>query len=88
MEIELTPEQDSFIHMGIAEGRFRDSQEAVKAALKQWERRERARLELLAALEVGEAELDSGLGTEYTAETMHELVEGVELRGRARLAAG
>ena len=87
MEIELTPEQDTFVHLGIAEGRFRDEQEAVKAALKLWEVRERARVNLMAALEVGETELDAGQGTDYSTETILSLVDGVKTRGRAKLAA-
>lgn len=84
MRIELTPEQNSFIDLGIPEDRFRDSLDAVKQALAQWEKRERARAELLASLDLAEQSLDAGEGEEYTAETLNRLVSSVEERGRTR----
>ena len=54
MQVELTPEQSSFVDLGIQEGRFRDREEAVQRALAQWEKRERARVELLASLDLAE----------------------------------
>lgn len=54
MHIELTPAQNSFVDLGIQEGRYRDREEAVKAALALWERRERARMELLSSLDAAE----------------------------------
>ncbi len=86
MRIELTPEQNSFIDLGIQEGRFRDSQDAVQQALAQWEKRERARAELLASLGLAEQSLAAGEGEEYTPETLNHLVSSVEERGRARLS--
>jgi putative addiction module CopG family antidote len=86
MEIELTPEQDSFVHLGIEQGRFRHAEDAVRDALALWEKRERARIELLASLDVAELALDAGEGTDYSAETVHELAEAVERRGMARLS--
>jgi Arc/MetJ-type ribon-helix-helix transcriptional regulator len=87
MRIELTPEQNSFIDLGIQEGRFRDSLDAVQQALAQWEKRERARAELLASLDLAEESLDAGDGEEYTSETLQRLVLSVEERGRARLSS-
>jgi putative addiction module CopG family antidote len=86
MEIELTPEQNSFIHLGIEQGRFRHVEDAVKDALALWETRERARIELLASLDVAEQSLDAGEGSSYTAETIHELARGVERQGMAKLS--
>jgi putative addiction module CopG family antidote len=86
MQVELTPAQSSFVDLGIQEGRFRDSEEAVKQALALWEKRERARFELLASLDLAEQSLDAGEGETYTGETLHELVESVETRGMAKLA--
>jgi putative addiction module CopG family antidote len=86
MQIQLTPEQSSFVDLGIQEGRFRDSDEAVRQALAQWERRERARLELLASLDLAEQSLETGEGETYTPETLHELVESIQERGRVLLA--
>jgi putative addiction module CopG family antidote len=86
MEIELTPEQDSFVHLGIEQGRFRHAEDAVKDALILWEKRERVRIELLASLDVAEQSLDAGEGTTYTSETINELAKVVERRGMAHLA--
>jgi putative addiction module CopG family antidote len=88
MQVELTPAQASFIDLGIQEGRFRDSEEAVRQALVEWEKRERARVELLASLDAGEQSLDAGEGEEYTAENLSALVQSIEKRGAARLAEG
>lgn len=86
MQVQLTPEQNSFVELGIQEGRFRDSEEAVRQALAQWEKRERARVELLASLDLAEQFLDAGEGESYTAETLHELTRSVQQRGMTRLA--
>jgi putative addiction module CopG family antidote len=86
MQVELTPAQNSFVDLGIQEGRFRDSDEAVRQALAQWEKRERDRVELLASLDLAEQSLDAGEGETYTCETLRELVESVQVRGIARLA--
>ena len=86
MQVELTPAQNSFVVLGIQEGRFRDSDEAVRQALAQWEKRERARVELLTSLDLAEQSLDAGEGETYSSETIHELVEAVQARGIARLA--
>jgi putative addiction module CopG family antidote len=86
MHVELTPAQNSFVDLGIQEGRFRDSDEAVRQALAQWEKRERIRVELLASLDLAEQSLDAGEGETYTCETLRELVESVQMRGIARLA--
>jgi Arc/MetJ-type ribon-helix-helix transcriptional regulator len=86
MQIDLTPEQDSLVHLGIEEGRFRQPEDAVRDALALWEKRERSRVELIASLDMAVQSLDAGEGTTYTSETIHELVEEVERRGMARLA--
>jgi putative addiction module CopG family antidote len=86
MQVELTPEQSSFVDLGIQEGRFRDREEAVRRALAQWEKRERARVELLASLDLAEQSLDAGEGETYTCEDLHVLVESVREHGVARLA--
>jgi putative addiction module CopG family antidote len=86
MQVQLTPEQSSFVDLGIQEGRFRDPEEAVRQALALWEKRERARVQLFASLDLAERSLDAGGGETYTAETLHELVESVKQRGSARLA--
>ena len=86
MQVELTPEQASFIDLGIQEGRFSNSEEAVRIALAQWEKRERERVELLASIDAAERSLDAGEGEEYTTETLAGLVQSVKERGTTRLA--
>lgn len=86
MQIELTPEQRSFIEFGIKQGRFQSEEEAVREALALWEKRERARAELLQAIEVGERELDAGKGRVVTAGTIEEFGEAIKRRTRAGLA--
>jgi putative addiction module CopG family antidote len=86
MQVELTPAQASFIDLGIQEGRFRSSEEAIREALALWEKRERARIELLASLDFAEQALDAGEGEEYTIETLPSLVQSVQQRGIARLS--
>ena len=87
MEIELTPEQDALVQQTMQKGFYRSPQEVIKAALVLWEEHERARLELVEALQEGEdsaardgwIELDSD-------EEIAEFFEDVKRRGRARLA--
>jgi putative addiction module CopG family antidote len=86
MQIDLTPAQASFIDLGIQEGRFRNSEEAIKEALALWEKRERARIELLASLDAAEQALDAGEGEEYGIEALPALVESIKKRGSARLS--
>lgn len=86
MQIDLTPAQTSFINLGIREGRFRNSEEAVREALALWEKRERARVELLASLDAAEESLAAGEGEEYSLESLPSLVQSVKERGAARLA--
>jgi putative addiction module CopG family antidote len=86
MQVELTPAQSSFVDLGIQEGRFRDPDEAVRQALSLWEKRERARVELLASLDLAEQSLDAGEGETYTSETLSKLVESIKERGLARSA--
>jgi putative addiction module CopG family antidote len=86
MQVELTPEQNSFISLGIQEGRFSDSGEAVRQALALWEKRERVRVELLASLDLAEQSLEAGEGEIYTCDTLHNLIDSVQKRGIARLA--
>lgn len=86
MQIELTPEQNSFVELGIQQGRFRNREDAVRAALALWEKRERARIELLASLDSAEQSLDAGEGEVYSVDQLGSLVESIKARGEARLA--
>jgi len=86
MQIQLSPEQRSFVELGIQQGRFRDPEEAMQQALSLWVERERARLELLAEIEAGDAsprENDAVLDSD---EEIADFLAGVEQRGLARLS--
>jgi len=87
MEVRLTPDQEAFVRQGIASGRFHSEADAVAEALSLWEERERARAEILAAVDAAEASLARGEGRIITEQSMRELAEEVKRRGRARLHA-
>jgi putative addiction module CopG family antidote len=86
MEIDLTPEQRSFVHIGIEQGRFRRAEDAIKEALALWERRERARIELLAEVDAGDA-FDGSEIILDSEESVASMLDGVKQRGRATLAS-
>jgi putative addiction module CopG family antidote len=87
MEVRLTPDQIAFIRRAIESGRFEREEEAVQEALSIWEERERARAEILAAVDDAENSLAQSEGRAVTRESIRDLSEGVKRRGRARLAA-
>jgi putative addiction module CopG family antidote len=87
MEIDLTPEQKSFVHLGVEQGRFKDSADAVNHALDQWVERERSRLELLAAIDAGDESPEQDDIVLDSEGDLAEFIKGIEQRGRARLAA-
>jgi putative addiction module CopG family antidote len=73
MEVELTPDQEAFAKQAIESGRLKSRKDAVREALLLWEERERARAELMAALEEAEADLKAGRYVDYTDETLPKL---------------
>ena len=87
MEVHLTPDQKAFVRQAIESGRLRREEDAVQEALSLWEERERARAEILAAVDAAEASLTGGEGRTITQESMQQLAEQVKKRGRERLAA-
>ena len=87
MDVQLTPDQKAFVRQAIESGRLQREEDAVTEALSLWEERERRRLEILAAVDEAEASLARGEGRIVTQESMHELAESVQQRGRARLTA-
>ena len=86
MKVNLTPDQKAFIRQAIQSGRFRREEDAVEEALSLWEERERARAEILAAVDKAEDSLARGEGRLITHKSMCELAENVKRRGRARLS--
>ena len=87
MKVVFTPDQRAFIRQAIKTGRFHREEDAVEEALLLWEERERARAEILAAVDVAEASLARAEGRTITQQSMRELAEEVKQRGRARFAA-
>ena len=87
MNVRVSPDQDGFIRQAIESGRFRRTEDAVEEALSLWERRERARAEVLATVEQAETSLARGEGRLITPESMQQLASDVKLRGRARIHA-
>jgi Arc/MetJ-type ribon-helix-helix transcriptional regulator len=61
------------------------TEEAVQQALALWEERERARVALVASLELADQSLDAGDGETYDAESLHELVASIKQRGLSSL---
>ena len=86
MEVHLTPDQQAYIRSAIEAGRLRRAEDAVEEALFLWEERERARAEILAAVDRAERSLAAGEGWSITEQSMRELAEGVKERGRRRRA--
>jgi putative addiction module CopG family antidote len=82
MEVQLTPDQEAFVREAVASGRLGGADEAVQQALSLWERRERARIEILTALDESESDLAEGRFSDYTEETLPKLAP--ELKREAR----
>jgi Arc/MetJ-type ribon-helix-helix transcriptional regulator len=82
MEVHLTPDQKAFVREAIESGRIHREEDAVTEALALWERRERARAEILAAVDEAETALARGEGRSITADAMHDLAAQVKQRGR------
>jgi putative addiction module CopG family antidote len=85
MNVDLTPDQRALVKRAIESGRFSHEEEAVQEALALWEKRERRRLEILAALDEADASLARGEGRLITDDSMKALAEDVKQRGRRRL---
>jgi putative addiction module CopG family antidote len=83
MEVQLTPGQKSFVRHAIETGRFRREEDVVEEALSLWEKRERARVELLVALDESEDDLEAGHFNDYTNETLPQLADELKREARA-----
>lgn len=82
MEVHLTPDQEAFIRQAVESGRYRTTEDAVREAMARWEENERARLELMAALDEAESDLASGQYRDYAIQALPALA--VELKREAR----
>lgn len=84
MEVRITPEQAAFIKQAVANGRYRTAEDAIGDALGKWERNERNRADLLAALDEAEADLESGDFSEHTNATLPQLATELKREARTR----
>ncbi len=87
MKVDLTPDQMAFVRMAVESGRLRDENDAVREAMALWEERERARMEIMVAVDRAEASLAHGAGRAVTEESLRDVASEVKARGRARLSA-
>jgi putative addiction module CopG family antidote len=82
MEVQLTPDQEEFIRKGMDEGRYKSADDAVRETMAHWEEAQRERLEMIAALEAGEADIEAGRYREYDADSSPGLAEELKREGR------
>jgi len=82
MELQLTPDQQAFVRKAVACGRYASAEDAVRDAMSRWEESERARLELLTALDEAETDLEAGRYSDYIDATLPKLAD--ELKREAR----
>ena len=85
MRVELTPDQEAFVRQAIKDGRVASTEDAVQEALQLWERRERRRGEILAAVDEAEVSLSRDQGMVLSEESTRKLAEDIKRRGRVRL---
>jgi putative addiction module CopG family antidote len=85
MKVNISPDQKAFIREAIENGRFRSEEDALQEALALWEERERARSEILAAVDKAEDSIARGEGRIITRSSMRALAKEVKRRGRARV---
>ena len=86
MNVQLTPDQQAFIREGMESGRYLQEEDALRDALSMWEKRERRRAEILAAVDEADASISRGEGRIIrTREDLSQLGEDVKRRGLARL---
>ena len=86
MKVNISPDQRAFIREAIESGRFRSEEDALQEALALWEERERARSEILAAVDKAEDSIARGKGRIITRTSMRALAKEVKRRGRARVS--
>jgi len=62
MELQLTPDQEALIRLAVSSGRYPTPTDAVRDAVERWEEAERARYELISALDFAETDLSPARG--------------------------
>ena len=85
MRIYLTPDQKALVRQAIESGRLQSEEKAIQEALFLWEKRERTRAEILAAVDQAENSLANGRGRIMTQQSMRDLVRQIKQSGRERV---
>ncbi|MGA7540336.1 MAG: hypothetical protein WBW93_16390 [Steroidobacteraceae bacterium] len=70
--------QRPFVHDAIASGCLQREEDAVRETMALWERRERGRAQILAAIDAAEASLARGTGRATTPESLRQLAGEVK----------
>ncbi len=83
MEVQITADQEAFIHKAIASGRYQTPEDAVREAMERWEEHERAHFMLLAALDEAEADFEAGRFIEYGIDSKPSLADELKREGRS-----
>ena len=88
MEVQLTADQKAFARQAVKSGRYNREEDALQEALSLWERQERRRAEILAAVDQAEASLSRGEGRSVTTQQeTTQLADEIKRRGLSRLSA-
>jgi hypothetical protein len=66
MDVHLIPDQEAFVRQAIASRRLQRAEEAAYQALSLWEKRERNRMEILAALDAAEASIACSPASQFS----------------------
>jgi Arc/MetJ-type ribon-helix-helix transcriptional regulator len=82
MEVQLTLDQEAFVRKAVANGRYPNAEAAVLDAMARWEEGERARLELLAAIDEAEADLGAGHFIDCTDASLPRLADALKREAR------
>ena len=86
MEVQLTRDHEAFIARSVQAGRFASADEALREAVELLERREAELQGVRVFVQEGLDDLDAGNYEDFTDENLRDLFDGVESRGRQRLA--
>jgi Arc/MetJ-type ribon-helix-helix transcriptional regulator len=69
MDVQFTPNQKALVRRAIEGGRLHQEEDAVREALSLWEKRERTRVEILAAVDEAELSIQQGKSLPITGES-------------------
>jgi antitoxin ParD1/3/4 len=83
MEVTLTPELESVLNR-IVQKTGKDKSEVLQEALDHWLVREEKITRLRADVQVGLDQIERGEYTEYTKETLHDLISTFKRESRTR----